>query len=133
MSGFIGDSPLHSTSRSIRLSPMSADTFYLVGAAMRCICAGCRGDPAGNGFAYIKVGVMLDDLVRAEDAPPLLFEPEWPKSAKLMKALDEVNDRFGKKTLVLGAEGFKRPWALKAEHRSPRYTTRIADLPVVAV
>ncbi|MET0259389.1 MAG: DUF4113 domain-containing protein [Methylobacterium sp.] len=50
-----------------------------------------------------------------------------------MKALDAVNDRFGKKTLVLGTEGFKRPWALKADHRSPRYTTRISDLPVVQV
>ena len=46
-------------------------------------------------------------------------------------ALDQVNDRFGKKTMVLASEGVKRPWQLRADHRSPRYTTRISDLPVV--
>ena len=27
--------------------------------------------------------------------------------------------------------GMKRPWQLRADHRSPRYTTRLSDLPVV--
>ncbi|WP_286164071.1 DUF4113 domain-containing protein [Loktanella sp. PT4BL] len=48
-----------------------------------------------------------------------------------MTALDAVNTRFGKKTLVLGSEGMSRSWQLRANHRSPRYTTRISDLPVV--
>ncbi|MCA1777793.1 MAG: DUF4113 domain-containing protein [Loktanella sp.] len=48
-----------------------------------------------------------------------------------MAALDAVNDRFGKKTMVLASEGMERSWQLRADHRSPRYTTRMADLPVV--
>ncbi|WP_083626289.1 DUF4113 domain-containing protein [Rhodovulum sp. ES.010] len=47
-----------------------------------------------------------------------------------MQALDAVNARFGKKTMVLGSEGTGRAWAMRAEYRSPRYTTRISDLPV---
>ena len=74
---------------------------------------------------------MLDDLVRFEDRPRTLFDVEKPKSAALMSALDHVNDRFGKKTMVLASEGMKRPWQTKADRRSPRYTTRISDLPVV--
>ena len=49
----------------------------------------------------------------------------------LMHAMDAVNDRFGKKTLTLASEGLDRYWALRADHRSPRYTTRISDLPRV--
>lgn len=127
------DRPQHSASRSTTMTPMTADTFDLVGAAMRCIRAGWKGDPSGNGHGYTKAGIILDDLVRQEDAPRLLFEPERPRSANLMKALDSVNDRFGRKTMVVATEGFQGKWGLKADHRSPRYTTRIADLPIVRV
>lgn len=48
-----------------------------------------------------------------------------------MRALDDINTRFGKKTMVLASEGMKGPWQLRADHRSPRYTTRLSDLPVV--
>ena len=33
--------------------------------------------------------------------------------------------------LVLASEGMSRSWQLRADHRSPRYTTRLSDLPVV--
>ena len=46
-------------------------------------------------------------------------------------ALDAVNDKWGKKTLILASEGFKQPFATKADMRSPRYMTRLADLPIV--
>ncbi|WP_245541052.1 DUF4113 domain-containing protein [Octadecabacter antarcticus] len=48
-----------------------------------------------------------------------------------MSALDQANDRFGKKTLVFASEGMKQPWQLRSNHRSSRYTTRLVDLPVV--
>jgi DNA polymerase V len=50
-----------------------------------------------------------------------------------MSALDSVNDRWGKKTLVLGSEGFHRPFETKASMRSPRYTTSLSEVPIVAV
>jgi DNA polymerase V len=54
---------------------------------------------------------MLADLIRFEDRPLTLFDVEKPKSASLMSALDQVNNRFGKKTLVLASEGMKLPLA----------------------
>lgn len=75
--------------------------------------------------------MILDDLVREEGRPRDLFEGDIARGARLMKALDSVNDQFGKKSLVLASEGFKRTYVTKADHRSPRYTTRLADLPVV--
>ncbi|SDB74242.1 protein of unknown function [Agrobacterium fabrum] len=41
------------------------------------------------------------------------------------------NDKWGKKTLILASEGFKQPFATKADMRSPRYTTRLSELPIV--
>lgn len=124
------DRPQYSGSRSTRITPMSSDTFDLVEAARRCAQAAW---PKGEGqtYGFTKAGIMLADLLRFEDRPLSLFDVERPKSTVLMSALDQVNNRFGKRTLVLASEGMKRPWQLRSDHRSPRYTTRLADLPVV--
>lgn len=108
---------------------MSCDTFEMVAAAKRCaIAAWPKVD--NQSYAFTKAGVMLDDLLPLEDRPRTLFDmPQL--SPKLMTALDAVNNRFGKKTMVLASEGTSRSWQLRANHRSPRYTTRISDLPVV--
>ncbi len=123
--------PQHSASRSVRLSPMSNNTFELVEAAISAARRGWKGDPSGNGHGYTKAGIILDDLLPEQDQPALLFPPARPRDAKVMDALDALNDRFGKKTVVLGREGFETSWATKADHRSPRYTTRLSELPVL--
>lgn len=130
---FSQTAPRHSVSRTVHLKPMSNDTFDLVQAALLCVRKGWKGDPSGNGYAYTKAGIMLDDLIAADKAPAMLFEIERPRDARLMTALDAVNDRWGEKTLLLGSEGFKRDFEAKAMMRSPRYTTRLDELPVVVV
>ena len=127
------DRPQHSASRSVRLRPMSNHTFDLVDAAVSAARRGWRGDPSGNGCGYTKAGVILDDLLPEADRPAMLFEPARPRDARLTDALDAINDRFGKKTMVLAREGFAGEWRLRADHRSPRYTTRISELPTVRV
>ncbi|WP_386167874.1 DUF4113 domain-containing protein [Sulfitobacter pontiacus] len=124
------DRPQYTASRTTRMTPMSSDTFDLVEAARRCAEAGWPKSDARN-FGFTKAGIMLNDLVRFEDRPQTLFDQARPKSPALMKALDDVNDRFGKKTMVLASEGMNQRWRLRADHRSPRYTTRMEDLPVV--
>lgn len=124
------DRPQYAGSRTTRLTPMSSDTFDLVDAARRCAQAAWPKDQS-RAFGFTKAGVLLDDLLRSEDRPLTLFDVQNPKSQALMTALDQVNQRFGKKTMVLASEGMKRPWSLRSDHRSPRYTTRLSDLPVV--
>ena len=52
----------------------------------------------------------------------------------LMAALDACDRRYGRGTVVPATAGVveKREWATKFEMRSPRYTTRFEELPVVA-
>ena len=125
--------PQHRASRTASLTPMSNDTFDLVNATRRCAETGWRGprDENQGGFEYAKAGVMLDDLLPIEDRPRTLFEPIEHRSPELMSALDTVNNRFGKKSLVLAKEGFQKRTSMKQQFRSPRYTTRISDVPVI--
>lgn len=53
--------------------------------------------------------------------------------AALMGALDACNRQFGRAAVVPGSTGFapKREWSTKFDMRSPRYTTRVDELPVV--
>ncbi len=50
-----------------------------------------------------------------------------------MGALDACNRRFGRGAVVPGSAGFapKRVWSTKFDMRSPRYTTRVDEVPVV--
>ena len=75
--------------------------------------------------------MILDDLLPLAERLRTLFDVARPNSGALMAALDAVNRRFGRGALVLASEGFERSWALRAEHRSPRCTTRLSERPVV--
>ena len=125
------DRPQHGASRTTKLFGMSNDTLDLVKAARRCVEAAWKGDPEQSRYAYTKVGIMLDDLVLEIDRPRMLFDEERTTPERVSRVLDDVNGRWGKKTLVLGSEGFTRSWKLRADHHSPRYTTRLSDVPVV--
>lgn len=48
-----------------------------------------------------------------------------------MTALDDINGRFGRGSLFPGSTGVGRAWTLKADMRSPAYTTRLAEMAVV--
>lgn len=118
--------PQYHAARTTRLYPMTADTPALIAAASRCARAAWR-----PGYRYVKAGVLLDDLCAAEDAPRTLFEAPSTRAAAGMAAMDELNARFGRGTVFVAATGIERSWKLRAEHHSPCYTTRLAEVPVV--
>lgn len=122
------DGPHYHGQRGIRLMPMTCDTRELVAAALRCMEAAW---PGNRGLRYVKAGVLLDDLCPPSVAQPSLFEASPPGSAKLMAAMDALNTRFGRNTVFPAAMGTDRNWKLRADHHSPRYTTRLDELPAV--
>jgi DNA polymerase V len=50
---------------------------------------------------------MLDDLLPMEDRPRTLFVVHSSKASAVMLALDQINERFGKKAFVMAREGMK--------------------------
>lgn len=118
--------PQHGAQRTVHLIEATNDTLALLSAARAAVEAIWR-----EGFRYSKAGVMGVGLIRAEEAQrPLFGALDRERSARLIGALDAVNARWGRGTLVPAAAGLKRPWATRFERRSPRYTTRLDELPV---
>ena len=48
-----------------------------------------------------------------------------------MKALDRINNRWGRDVLRYGSSGLAREWSMKQTRKSPAYTTSWAELPEV--
>lgn len=88
-----------------------------------------------SGVHYKKVGVMLEGLMdKSTKQLDLFHQPrdgELVKKDQLMGVLDRINARFGSHTVKLAAEGYSKPWVMRSQMRSPCYTTRWAELPVV--
>lgn len=115
--------PWHHGQRSFEIEPTS-DSLALIGQAVAAGRAMWRAERR-----YAKCGVILLDLQSAAEAPRDLLPTGDPeRSEKLMLALDAVNARFGRGTLRPGGIGKVTPWSTRANHRSPRYTTRLSDL-----
>ena len=117
--------PQHCASHVYRLPVATADTAKLIGAAITVLRRLWR-----PGFRYKKAGVMLLDLVPAETVGGGLFDrPDDARSHARMKALDALNARFGRGTVVYGLGGRDRqPWNMKRDFHSPRYTTQWGEV-----
>lgn len=84
-----------------------------------------------DGFIYAKAGVMLEGLIDPADAVPDLWHTPDPRRAELMRAMDAVNARYGRNMLAPAGVTYQRPWSLKQDLRSPRWTTRLDEVPTV--
>lgn len=114
----------------IQLQPPSSDTKALVNAAVR----GLRQiyEPS---YQLSKAGVMLLDLSPANvQQGDLLFEATCRDQSKLMEAMDRVKARFGKGTVHVASTGVPEKdesgWRMRQERRTPRYTTKIEEIPI---
>ena len=123
---FKPERPQYGASRMVTLHRMTSDSFELIAAARRGARHAWR-----DGFAYTKAGIMLDDLIEAELRPRTLFEGDCDKRDRLMGALDDINGRFGRFTAVPATQGHIRGWQMRAGMRSPAWTTRVGEVPVV--
>jgi len=91
-----------------------------------------------DGKAYKKAGVIVSGIVpRASSSTTLsLFAEEAPavnaRDAKLMQAMDAINQRYGRGTVRLAAENAES-WKPHQERLSPRYSTRWSDIIEVRV
>jgi DNA polymerase V len=103
------------------------DTIVLTQAAL----AGLR-QIYRKGFRYQKAGVILMELgPRDVQQTDLFAPPPDPRRRKLMRVMDAINRQYGSSCVKLGAEGLTRNWTMRQDQRSPCWTTRWEDLPLV--
>jgi len=131
----------HHVNVTIPLTHPTADTAELIRAVEIAVRTQFR-----LGFRYAKAGAVLSELQTAghEQGELDLFSssehPATPAAdprARLMHAMDTLNNRFGRNSVRIGSTTMASRsaevaiWATKQERRSPRYTTRWAEMPVV--
>ena len=114
--------PYYGNCQTVALPSPSNDTRSLVRVALWVL-----GRIYKPGHIYQKAGVLLNGLVPGEAIQRDLFsdapDATLAKNAKAIATMDEINRRYGRQTLKLGSEGFKAPWKMKQNLKSPGYTT----------
>jgi len=120
------DTP-YSNSAVMQLAEQSADSRVLIDAAVVL-----AGRIWRDGYNFSKAGVILADLVDADRIQQsFLSNTDRERAGVLMETMDRINRTMGAGTIVPGSAGVRRQWAMRAERRTPRYTTQWAELPVV--
>ena len=121
--------PFYSNGASARFTQTTNDTGEVVALAVRL------GERLWReGFRYSKCGVMITELLPTTVRQPALWsEMDREKRERAWKAMDKLNATLGRDTVrLLGVGPKDAAWKLRAEHRSPRWTTRWNELQRVA-
>ena len=85
-----------------------------------------------EGYHYAKAGVGLLELCSESNTQADMFgRSQSVESQLMMNELDRINRRYGRDCIFLARQGIKRPWQMARNMKSPAYSTRFADLPVV--
>jgi DNA polymerase V len=127
---FKPEMPQYQKGLTVPLPEATSDTRVLTQWAIRILHRIYR-----PGFGYHKAGVMLLDLVPITHRQFALFDSQGGagdvQSAKLMSALDGINQRYGRGVVRLAVEGVDHSWQMRRRNLSPGYTTSWEGLPVV--
>lgn len=88
-----------------------------------------------QGIHYKKVGVCFEQVIDKRFRQMDLFHQVdshvLHKREQIMEVFDKINSKYGRHSIQLAAEGYSKPWAMRAELKSPAYTTRWSDLVIV--
>ena len=120
--------PFYSNGASARFAETTNDTGEVVALAVRLGERLWR-----DGFRYSKTGIMITELLPETIRQPALWgDLDRERRERAWKAMDKLNATLGRDTVrILGAGPKNAAWKLRAEHRSPRWTTRWDELPRV--
>ena len=128
---FRTDLPQYGNAATVLLATPTADTLEINKAAMQCLESVYL-----PGIMYKKSGVLLGKISPAYPAQMALFNSPVRRMRRenLMHALDDINQRYGAKTLHLAVEDCgHQPWHVKCEHRSPNYLTDINEILTIRI
>lgn len=125
--GFRADRAQYAGTYTVKLPVATDDTLVFAAAVVFALRRIYR-----EGFKYKKAGIMLSELTPAALRQHALFvdETHLARRSQLNATLDDINQRFGRDSVRLAASGTERPWRMRRQLLSPRYTTRWSDLAV---
>jgi DNA polymerase V len=121
--------PAYSNAVTIQFDCPSQDSGFLIRSALRGLERIFR-----PGFAYQRAGILLPDLIPSGMEQRTLFavnREDKSRDGRLMEALDRINRVYGRQTLRYASEGLGGRWRMRQQLKSPAYTTRWSELPVV--
>jgi DNA polymerase V len=111
--------PQVNKSKTISLPVACSNNFELVKHSLFCL-----NEIYSPGFRYKKAGVIIEGLQPGEEIQTNMFDSSnHGKLKKLARAVDKINDEFGRDKIKLAVQGNGKKWQLKQEKLSKRYTT----------
>jgi len=129
---FREDLAQHFQSIAVNFINPTDDIRIITKMAKRCLRQIFKG-----GYHYKKAGVCLENLIpknpRQLDMFHQISEKALKKTEQLMSVFDTINKKYGRQTIHLAAEGHSKPWAMRAEMKSPAYTTQWSEIPRVTL
>ena len=126
---FRNDLPQYSNSATVSLLVPTSDTMEIAQAAIQALKSIWR-----DGILYKRSGVIVSDIQSGTSIVGNLFDSikNRPERARLMREIDNINHRYGVKTIQIAGEGDKKQaWKVKCEHCSGNYLTNANELLII--
>ena len=117
----------YSNNQTITLLRPTSSTPKLITAALLCLKSLYR-----PGFRYRKGGIMLTGIVKGYKQLDLFSLSTAKEDKVLMAGLDLINKKWGRNTIQYGmTKAADKPWSMQQSQKSPAYTTKWLELPIV--
>ena len=125
-SSYRTDIEQHYLSELVTLPVASSNNQELISYALAALRRAYRPN-----VLYKKAGVVLMKIIPENAVVPDLFDAkDRSKDQRLQRALDHIDDRHGKRSIILGSQmrNTTAEPVYKTEHKSPLYTTDLRDI-----
>lgn len=118
---------VYKNSLYVKLTHRSADTRFIIQQAKDGLQQMFR-----HGFRYKKIGIILCDLIDAQNMQIDIFgHADLKRSEELMVLMDAINQRFGRATVQFAAAGLEKTWRGQSARRTEGFTASWQELPLV--
>jgi DNA polymerase V len=126
--GRLSDGPHYSNSVTLETVYPSDSTQELLRHAVEALQRIYR-----PGYDYRKAGVMLSGMVPVEQTSGRLFDDATlERFRRVTPVVDMLNKKYGRDTVRLAGANPQGRWRTKAAKRSPRYTTKLSEVPLIS-
>jgi DNA polymerase V len=128
---FREDLPQYNNGLTMELPMPTSDTQEITHAALELL-----DRMYVDGISYKKSGVVLSNITDDYAIQQNLFDDikNRPQRFQLMHTIDQLNQRYGMKSVRLAVEGTgKQVWHAKSEHRSGNYLSDINEILTIKI